>query len=303
METIIGDYRQQAQDYQVVERAIQYLSDHYREQPELKEIAASVNLSEYHFQRLFTRWVGVSPKRFLQYLTKERARRLLEQCESLLSVSYETGLSGPGRLHDLFVTWEAVSPGEYKSRGEGLEIDYGFHPSPFGECLLAVTTRGVCGLEFIQNGDRSAALAELKRRWPKAVLHENPTRTQRQIACLFTCFEGGDPQDLALHVWGTPFQLKVWEALLRIPTGAVLTYEDIAVQIGLPQAARAVGTAIGRNPVPVLIPCHRVIRRTGDLGGYRWGAARKKALLGWEFSRTGEVHSDALHGPPLSVPV
>ena len=302
METIIGDYKDQAQDYQVVERAIQYLNDHYPEQPELKEIAASVNLSEYHFQRLFTRWVGVSPKRFLQYLTKERARQLLERSESLLEVSYQTGLSGPGRLHDLFVTWEAVSPGEYKSRGEGLTIDYGFHPSPFGECLLVATPRGICGLEFIQNGDRASAFGELKRRWAKADFTENPAHTQGQLRRLFAFFDGGDPQGLALHVCGTPFQLKVWEALLHIPTGAVLTYEDVAVQIGLPRAARAVGSAIGRNPVPVLIPCHRVIRHTGDFGSYHWGTARKKAMLGWEFARGRELRPEpAFAASPSSI--
>ena len=292
MEPVMLDYQTQSQDYQLVEQAIQYLNDHALEQPDLKEVAQSVHLSEYHFQRLFTRWVGVSPKRFLQYLTKEVACEMLERSESLLNVSYGIGLSSPGRLHDLFVTWEAVSPGEYKSKGEGVEIKYGFHPSPFGDCLLAVTSRGICGMEFILNGDYHGALAELIRRWPKAMLIEDPTSTQEQLAHLFAFHDGGDPQGLALHLCGSSFQLKVWEALLRIPTGSVLTYEDIAVQIGLPRAFRAVGGAIGRNPVPVLIPCHRVIRRTGDIGGYHWGLARKKALLGWEFARSREHETD-----------
>jgi AraC family transcriptional regulator of adaptative response/methylated-DNA-[protein]-cysteine methyltransferase len=234
----------------------------------------------------------------MQYLTKEHAKALLEAAENLLDVTYETGLSSPGRLHDLFVTCEAVTPGEFKSRGAGLRIAYGFHPSPFGECLLAMTERGVCGLVFVQPGEREQALQGLRRRWALAELVEDPAATRPVVEQVFDLFRGkGQAQSsglpggengeatggpLRLHLSGTNFQIKVWEALLRIPSGRVVSYEDIAVQIGMPRAARAVSNAVAQNPVPVLIPCHRVIRKAGDIGGYRWGTARKKALLGWE---------------------
>ena len=211
---------------------------------------------------------------------------MLERSESLLDVSYETGLSGPGRLHDLFVTWEAVSPGEYKSRGESLEIDYGFHPSPFGECLLAVTPRGICGLEFILNGDRSAALGELKRRWPRAALHENAGRTQKQLAHLFAFYDGEIPQELGLHVWGTPFQLKVWEPCCTSPPARCSPMKTSPCRSACPRRRVAVGNAIGRNPVPVLIPCHRVIRRTGELGRLSLGRGSQESP-GWAGNSPG----------------
>jgi AraC family transcriptional regulator of adaptative response/methylated-DNA-[protein]-cysteine methyltransferase len=279
------DYSQMAEDYRRIEKAIRYLERNSDRQPGLKEMAASAGLSEFHFQRLFTRWVGISPKRFLQYLTKEHAMATLDGSGSLLDATYASGLSSLGRLHDLFVTCEAVTPGEYKARGAGLRIAYGFHPSPFGEALLAITPRGICGLAFVEDGSREQALAGLKRRWAKAELVHDPRATQPVMNQTFQLFEGraGPPVRLLLN--GTNFQIKVWEALLRIPPGRVVSYADIALQIGMPGSARAVGNAVSRNPIAVIIPCHRVIRKAGDLGGYRWGIPRKKALLGWEAAR------------------
>jgi AraC family transcriptional regulator of adaptative response/methylated-DNA-[protein]-cysteine methyltransferase len=276
------DYEQLSQDYEVIAQAIHFLEANVQRQPELDEIAASVNLSEYHFQRLFTRWVGISPKRFLQYLTKEGAKQLLERRASLLETTYELGLSSPGRLHDLFVACEAVTPGEYKRRGEGLIIRYGFHPSPFGECLLATTERGITNLAFVEHRDRAAALAVLRHAWRNARLVEDAATTRTLTDHIFIPASQAAFEPLCLYLHGTNFQIKVWEALLRIPTGQVATYSDIAQAIGFPKAARAVGNAVGRNPIPVLIPCHRVLRKEGDFGGYRYGVTRKKALLGWE---------------------
>jgi len=272
-------------DYQRVERAIAFLEQNYHRQPSLQEIAENVNLSEYHFQRLFTRWVGISPKRFLQFLTKEHAKELLEKSEDLLNVAFETGLSGPGRLHDLFVACEAVTPGEFKNRGEGLTIAYGFHPTPFGECLLATTERGICHLAFVQPGGRERALDALKNRWQEARLTRDVAHTRSLTGQIFARYAGQASPPLHLYLSGTNFQIKVWEALLRIPPGAVASYEDIAVRIGRPDAARAVSNAVAQNPIPVIIPCHRVIRKVGEFGGYHYGTARKKALLGWEAAR------------------
>jgi AraC family transcriptional regulator of adaptative response/methylated-DNA-[protein]-cysteine methyltransferase len=282
MELPTTDFEQLSRDYQTVEKAITYLEDHVEEQPNLKDVAESVHLSEYHFQRLFSRWVGISPKRFLQYLTKERAKEMLGESVSVLEAAYAAGLSSPGRLHDLFVNCEAVTPGDYKSQGEDLEIAYGFHASPFGECLLALTGRGICDLIFVSEGNREEALKALKKRWASAALHEDPQRTGPVVAQVFDRLTGGEAKPLSLHLRGTNFQIKVWEALLNIPSGTVVSYEDIAVSIGMPSAARAVSNAVARNPMPVIIPCHRVIRKAGAYGGYRWGTARKKALLGWE---------------------
>jgi AraC family transcriptional regulator of adaptative response/methylated-DNA-[protein]-cysteine methyltransferase len=279
------NYKQLSNDYERVERAITFLEKNFQRQPELKEIAASINLSEYHFQRLFTRWVGISPKRFLQFLTKERAKELLEKSRDVLGVAYETGLSGPGRLHDLFVTCEAVTPGEFKSKGEGLAIAYGFHPTPFGECLLAATERGICNLAFVQPGDREQALNALKSRWRKARLNKDAARTRSLASQVFAWYIGQTPSPLHLVLSGTNFQIKVWEALLHVPPGAVVSYEDIAARIGRPTASRAVSNAVAQNPIPVIIPCHRVIRKAGEFGDYHYGTARKKALLGWEAAR------------------
>jgi AraC family transcriptional regulator of adaptative response/methylated-DNA-[protein]-cysteine methyltransferase len=276
------DYRVLSDDYDRVEQALRFLEGNVEAQPTLKEVAENVHLSEFHFQKLFTRWVGISPKRFLQYLTKERAKSMLASSRNLLDTAYSVGLSGPGRLHDLFVACEAVTPGEYKRQGEDLTIFCGFHPSPFGECLLAVTERGICNLIFVMNADRDAAFRSLSGLWPRAQLVEDRERTRPYVRRVFARLSGLQAEPLNLYLRGTNFQIKVWEALLRIPPGSVVTYQDIAVAIGMPRAARAVGNAVGQNPIPVLIPCHRVIRKNGDFGEYGYGSARKKALLGWE---------------------
>jgi AraC family transcriptional regulator, regulatory protein of adaptative response / methylated-DNA-[protein]-cysteine methyltransferase len=281
MDNLPVDTKQLSDDYQRVEQAIHFIEEHYQRQPELREIAESVGLSEYHFQRVFTRWAGISPKRFLQFLTKENAKELLKR-SSVLEATYSVGLSSPGRLHDLFIHTEAVTPGEYKTRGDGLTIRYGFHLTPFGEALIGLTERGICHLSFVQHG-HEMALANLKMEWKQASLLEDFSATEPLIAPVFSLRHNSAP--LSLFLIGTNFQLKVWEALLNIQQGKVATYEQIAAQIGHPGAQRAVGTAVGHNPIAYLIPCHRVIRKMGDIGNYRWGPARKKALLGWEAAR------------------
>jgi len=283
MATYPSSYRQLSADYLRVEQAIQYLENHYTDQPSLAEVASSIGLSEYHFQRLFTRWAGISPKRFLQFVTKESAKELLDHSENLLDTTYEVGLSSLGRLHDLFVTTEAVSPGEYKSRGAGLTIRYGLHPTPFGECLIGVTERGICHLGFVQTGEGDAIDA-LVAEWAQARMIEDHRATAPLVEPVFDLARrSGKP--LQLHLRGTNFQVKVWEALLRIPPGSVTTYEQVAMRIGKPSSLRAVGSAVGHNPVAVLIPCHRVIRKTGEFGIYRYGLARKRALLAWEAAQ------------------
>ncbi len=273
------------EDYTRIEKAIKFLEANFPSQPGLKEVAAHIGLSEYHFQRIFSRWVGISPKRFLQFLTKEYAKKLLENSTNLLDVTYGAGLTSPSRLHDLFVTCEAVTPGEYKNKGAGVNIAYGFHPSPFGECLLANTERGVCGFYFIKNGDARDVLAEFKQHWQNATLSENPAVTAPLISQIFNPAAAKKKEPLHLILKGTNFQIKVWEALTRIPFGTVVTYEDVAIQVGLPKATRAVGTAVGHNPISYIIPCHRVIRKTAEFGNYGGGPARKKAILGWEAAR------------------
>jgi AraC family transcriptional regulator of adaptative response/methylated-DNA-[protein]-cysteine methyltransferase len=266
-------------DYSRIEKAIRYLDANRAEQPDLADIAKHVGLSPAHFQRMFTRWAGISPKRFLQHRTAQVVKRLLRENRSVLDVSYEAGLSGSSRLHDLIVNAEAVSPGEYQKAGEGLTVKYGFHPSPFGECLIAITTRGICHLAFVNPVSRHAALERLKHDWPRADLRPDQSATRSAIASAFPMGGSANLPPLALHIKGTNFQLKVWEALLQIPDGGVTTYGDIAASLHLPGASRAVGSAVGSNPVSWLIPCHRVIRATGELGGYAWGIERKKVML------------------------
>jgi AraC family transcriptional regulator of adaptative response/methylated-DNA-[protein]-cysteine methyltransferase len=273
-----------ASDYQRIEEAIRYLSDNFRQQPSLAQVAARVGLSEYHFQRLFRRWAGVSPKRFLQFLTAEHARGVLQASGSVLEAAWESGLSGGGRLHDLTVALHAATPGEIKSRGAGLTIRYGFHPTPFGEALIAATTRGICALAFVQ-GSREEALATVRPQWDNADFVRDQQATAALAERIFSRREQQIGVPPALHVQGTNFQIKVWQALLCLPAGSATTYGDIAAAIGAPGAARAVGSAVGQNPVAWLIPCHRVIRKTGVLGGYRWGAVRKQAMLGWEAAQ------------------
>jgi AraC family transcriptional regulator of adaptative response/methylated-DNA-[protein]-cysteine methyltransferase len=293
---MVEDYATLSDDYERIEQAILFLKANYQAQPSLSEVAASVHLSEYHFQRLFTRWVGISPKRFLQFLTKEHAKQLLAHSDNILDAAYESGLSGPGRLHDLFVATEAVTPGEFKSQGEGMLITYGFHPTPFGECLLAFTERGICDFIFVERSDQDGALALLKSRWQRADLCRDEGQTQALVRRIFSALgrietvpaNGSLGRPLSLYLRGTNFQIKVWEALLRIPPGSVVSYEEIAAHLGMPGAARAVGNAVASNPIPVIIPCHRVIRKVGDFGGYRYGTARKMALLGWEQAKALE---------------
>ena len=277
------DFRQSSEDYLRIEQAILYLENHYKDQPELQQVADNVGLSEYHFQRLFTRWAGVSPKRFLQFLTKEGAKELLERSENLLETTHQVGLSSLGRLHDLFVTAEAVTPGEYKSRGASITIRYGIHPTPFGKCLIATTERGICHLSFVQTSEGDV-IDQLVADWKRARMIEDYKSTVSLIEPIFDLRYNQRGKALNVHLRGTNFQLKVWEALLQVPAGEVTTYAGIASRIGNPGATRAVGSAVGHNPIAVLIPCHRVIRKVGDFGNYRYGALRKKALLAREFA-------------------
>jgi AraC family transcriptional regulator, regulatory protein of adaptative response / methylated-DNA-[protein]-cysteine methyltransferase len=278
-----------SRDYARIEKALAFIEENIGRKPGLAEGARQVGLSEFHFQRLFRRMVGISPKRYEQFLTARAAKRLLDGQADLLAASYESGLSGPGRLHDLFVSCEAVTPGEYKRGGEGLEIRWGLHPSPFGECLIALTGRGICGLSFVSHGKERQAVEALAAEWPRARLLHDARRADRVARLLFdpaaravapAAAPGGRPFSLLLH--GTNFQIKVWEALLAIPPGTVSTYEAVARSLGREGSARAVGNAVGANPVAFLIPCHRVIRASGELGGYRWGAERKRLMLAWE---------------------
>jgi AraC family transcriptional regulator of adaptative response/methylated-DNA-[protein]-cysteine methyltransferase len=270
-------------DYSRVEKAIRYIEDHWRDQPDLEDVAHSAGLSPFHFQRLFQRWAGVSPKRFLQFLTVENAKERLRESRSVLDAAYDSGLSGPGRLHDLFVSVESMTPGEYKALGKGLRIEYGVQNTPFGEALAATTAQGLCGFWFLGRGGEREAVTLMKKNWPGARFV--PSGNRQQANRIFQSDPPGKAKPVKVLLKGTPFQLKVWEALLRIPAGCLLAYKDVAERVGDSKASRAVGTAIGQNPIAYLIPCHRVIRETGVLGDYRWGSARKKALLGWENAR------------------
>lgn len=272
---------QLAADYERIAETISFIEAHYQDQPSLDEMAAHLGLSSHHFQRLFTRWAGISPKRFLSAVTHANARELLAGDMPVLDASLDVGLSGPGRMHDLFVTHEAMSPGEYKKQGAGLTIAHGIHPSPFGSALFFQTERGLAGLAFADVGDERGAFEDMKKRWPKARFVEDQEQTAETAAKVF----GGDSGPIPLFLSGTNFQIKVWEALLRIPDGRLTTYEGVASALGNPKAVRAVGTAVGRNPISYIIPCHRVLRKSGALGGYHWGLVRKKAILGWEQAR------------------
>lgn len=269
-------------DYERIEKALFYIEKNFLSQPNLKEIAESVHLSEYHFERLFKRWAGTSPQRFLHFLTKEYAKELLTKSKDVLEVTYAAGLSSPGRLHDLFVTYDAMTPGEVKRNGEGLNITFGFHPSPFGECMIAVTDRGICGLTFLSTGSRNSTINELKSKWHEARFTEDADITRVYVDEIFDPPQNGKKAPLHLLLRGTNFQIKVWEALLKIPAGNVVTYNDVACALKEPTASRAVGNAVANNPIGYLIPCHRVIKKIGTFGEYRWGAQRKKAILGWE---------------------
>ncbi len=272
-------------DYQRIAQAIEFLEQNYQEQPSLDALAERLALSPFHLQRLFTQWAGVSPKRFVQYLTAEHAKQLLTNAHSVLDTTYATGLSSPGRLHDLMVATEGVTPGEFKQQGAGLEIAYGHHDTPFGDCLLAVTARGICQLLFLAEDGWEAAVVELQAQWSQARLVADASQTQPIIEQIFPAQGQPGQRAVTLLLKGTNFQLKVWNALLQIPAGAAWSYEDVAQAIGQPSAARAVGGAVGANPVGYLIPCHRVIRKSGIIQEYRWGPTRKKAMLAWESAQ------------------
>ncbi len=261
-------------------RAIDYIDGATQHPVALDDIAAHMNMSPAHFQRLFTQWVGISPKRYQQYLTLDHAKTLLRDRFTTLETAGEIGLSGTGRLHDMFIRWEAMSPGEFAKQGEGLTIYYGWFDSAFGPALSMGTDRGLCGLAFSAEFGPGIAIADLTARWPRATYVEKP-----DAIAAWTHAALGLSGDTALHMIGAPFQLQVWEALLRIPSGHVTTYSEIAQSIGRPKAVRAVGTAVGRNPVSLLIPCHRALRKSGALGGYHWGLPVKRALLAWESAR------------------
>ena len=276
------DDQSSAYHYGVMRRAIA-LIDAADVPLSLEALAGEMGMSAAHFQRLFSAWVGVSPKRYQQYLTLGHAKTLLRERFTTLEAAHSTGLSGTGRLHDLFVRWEAMSPGEYAAGGAGLAIFWGVYETPFGRAVIMGTDKGICGVSFAAEMGEAAALQDLTARWPAASFAEDAERVRPWIEAAFGMKSAADPAPL--YLIGAPFQIKVWEALLRLPEGAVTTYGDIAQAIGSPKAVRAVGTAVGRNPVGYLIPCHRVLRKSGELGGYHWGLPMKRAMLGYEAAR------------------
>ena len=276
-------------DYCHVEAAIRYLSANWRDQPDLAALARHVGLSPHHLQRLFTGWAGLSPKEFVKALTLDHARAMLRGSASVLDTAYDAGLSGPGRLHDLFVAHEAMTPGDYKAGGRGLSMTYGFHDSPFGRAVLVVTARGLAGIGFADPGEagEQAALGDMMKRWPNATYVRDPGVTAPYAARAFDRGRWRSGSPLKLVLIGSGFDVSVWETLLRIPAGQAVTYGDIAAHLGKPKAARAVGSAVGRNPISFVVPCHRVLCKSGALGGYHWGLARKQAIIGWEAGLSG----------------
>lgn len=271
-------------NYQRIEKAIGFLQEHYREQPSLEETAEKVHLSAYHFQRIFTEWVGISPKQFVRFLSLEHAKKVLSsQKNTLFDATFEAGLSGTGRLHDLFVSIEGMTPGEFKNRGASLVINYSFGSSPFGRILVASTPKGICHLEFVENEQQ--AETSMLNHFPDAEFTPKHDQLQQQAIAIFQ-EDWQQVGKIKLHLKASPFQLKVWHALLKIPSGSLASYGDIARHIAQPTSSRAVGNAIGNNPVAYLIPCHRVIQASGSLGNYRWGTVRKSAMIGWEASRS-----------------
>lgn len=269
-------------DYERIEKAIHFINARFQAQPSLDEIAAAVQVSPFHFQRMFSEWAGISPKKFMQYISLDHAKTLLKNRETLMNTAYATGLSGPSRLHDLFVTIEGMTPGEFKNGGVGLRINYRFAESPFGKMIVASTAKGVCHMHFEENAPK--AFNDLQARFPNASLHQIMDKFQQDALCIFQ-EDWKQLDQIKLHLAGTPFQLKVWESLLKIPMGALSTYGDIATKLGNPKSSRVVGTAIGHNPVAFLIPCHRVIQSSGKIGGYMWGQDRKVAMIGWEAAK------------------
>jgi AraC family transcriptional regulator of adaptative response/methylated-DNA-[protein]-cysteine methyltransferase len=284
--TLKTDITPDGDDYTTVRRVIEMITEDYREQPGLEEIAGRLDQSPTQLQKTFTRWAGLSPKAFLQAVTLDHAKRLLRQEElPLLETSFEVGLSGPGRLHDLFVTHEAMSPGEWKARGAGLTIRYGLHPSPFGQALVMITDRGLAGLAFTDEADGMDAFEDMSSRWPNAVYVEDSEATAPYAARIFDPKRWDPKEPLRIVLIGSDFQVRVWEALLRIPLGCAVTYSSIAEKLGQPTASRAVGAAVGRNPISFVVPCHRALGKSGALTGYHWGLTRKRAMLGWESGK------------------
>lgn len=273
-------------NYQRIEQAIRYLEENFQRQPELDDVADKVHLSPFHFQRLFTDWVGISPKRFLQFLTVDFLKQKLHESRNLVEAAEAAGLSSQSRVYDLFTTLEAVTPQEYKLKGNGISVEYGFHETPFGTCLIGVTDRGICWLSFLpMDGTPKSEMETMKEHWHQSVFHQNQELTREMVARIFGAGEMSASQKLHLFVKGTNFQVKVWEALLRLPMGSVTTYQGIAEKIANPKALQAVGSAVGSNHIAYLIPCHRVIRKDGILGEYRWSAQRKKSIIGWEMAK------------------
>lgn len=283
----------ESENYVRIARAIAFMRQHHKQQPDLGAIAQHLNLSEHYFQKLFTQWAGISPKRFSQYLSIEYAKSKIAHAPNLLDLTSETGLSSPGRLHDLFVTLEALSPGEYKTGGAGLEIRYGVHQTPFGQALIAATDRGICNIYFLEttaNNPIEQSEQLLIKRWPAAKITFDSAVTEPLYDSIFGSVTAQAKKPLTLLVKGTNFQIQVWRALLRVPFGEMATYQTLAEMIGRPTAARAVGTAVGNNPIGYLIPCHRIIRASGELGGYLWGLERKTVMLGWEAGQISLTH-------------
>jgi AraC family transcriptional regulator of adaptative response/methylated-DNA-[protein]-cysteine methyltransferase len=276
-----------AADYDVVRRAIGHIRGHWREQPEIEAVAEAAGVTPTELHHLFRRWAGLTPKAFLQALTLDGAKQLLRDSASVLDATFGVGLSGPGRLHDLFVTHEAMSPGEWKAGGEGLTMHFGFHPSPFGHALVMATERGLAGLAFADGGEQREALADMKRRWPKANYVEDKERTAPIAKRIFDSSQWKPQQPLRVVMIGTDWEVRVWEALLQIPMGRLATYSGIAGKVCAPAAARAVGAAVGKNPISFVVPCHRVVGKSGELTGYHWGITRKRAMLGWEAGQAG----------------
>ena len=282
-----------AKDYQLVCRNLAFLRENWRDQPSLEALAERNGLSAAHLQRLFMRWAGLSPKAFLQALTIDHARKLLRDSVSVLDTAYEVGLSGPGRLHDLFVTHEGMSPGLYKAKGQGLAIRHGFHDCPFGKALVMVTVYGICGLAFADDGQEQECFADMKRRWPDATYSEDMDRTAPIISRIFNPLHWRTEEPLRIVFIGSEFETTVWQTLLKIPMGGATSYSSIAAHIGKPKASRAVGAAVGKNPISFVVPCHRVLAKSGGLGGYHWGLTRKQAILGWEAGFLGGTSAAA----------
>ena len=282
-----GPFNAELRDYDSVRRAIAFISENWRSQPEIEAVADAASVTPDELHHLFRRWAGLTPKAFMQALTLDHAKNLLRDSASVLDAALDSGLSGPGRLHDLFVTHEAMSPGEWKAGGAGMTLSYGFHPSPFGTAIVIGSGRGLAGLAFADPGDEHAALADMQRRWPRATYVEDHAGTAGLAQRIFDPTLWRQDQPLRVVLIGTDFEVRVWETLLRIPMGRATTYSDIAGHIDSPKASRAVGAAVGKNPISFVVPCHRVLGKSGALTGYHWGITRKQAMLGWESGQVG----------------